>query len=78
MGSMLITCPETAHVEEIGYESHPLGVLITSCTRFYPAADLDCGRTCAKRLDRRCPSNADLLDAPVTDVEDSTLVSIRL
>jgi len=53
MGYLLITCPETAHLELIEYQVHPLGLLVDACSRFRPAASVDCPRTCAARLDRR-------------------------
>ena len=49
----LVTCPETAHLELIEYEDHPLGMLICRCSRFRPPDDITCPRTCAARLDRR-------------------------
>jgi hypothetical protein len=53
MESMLITCPESAHLERIAYEDHPLGLLIAGCSRFRPTCAVTCGRTCAARLDQR-------------------------
>jgi len=53
MPSMLVTCPETAHLEQIDYDDHPLGMLIRACTRFEPACAMRCQRTCAARLDRK-------------------------
>lgn len=53
MRSMLLTCPESAHLAEIGYEDHPLGMLITSCSQFSPACAVTCSRLCAARLDQR-------------------------
>lgn len=53
MAYMLVTCPETAHLELIDYDSHPLGLLIRECSRFRPPCAIHCGRTCAARLDRR-------------------------
>ncbi len=63
MKSMLVTCPETAHLETIEYLHSPLGMLIKSCTAF-ASCMLDCPRTCAARFDRRCreaPVDADVL-----------------
>jgi len=34
MPSMLVTCPETAHLERIDLDVHPLGILIRSCSAF--------------------------------------------
>ena len=53
MAYKLVTCPETAHLEMIDYDEHPLGVLINGCSRFRPACDVRCTRTCAAYLDRR-------------------------
>jgi hypothetical protein len=49
----LVTCPETAHLEEIEYDTTPCGMLITECSRFQPHAHVECTRLCAARLDRR-------------------------
>jgi hypothetical protein len=58
MERKLVTCPETAHLEEIEYESTPCGMLIASCSRFQPRRDVECARECAARLDRRsCDSD---------------------
>jgi hypothetical protein len=53
MSYRLITCPETAHLEMIEDEPHPLGLLILACSRFRPSCAVACPRTCAARLDRR-------------------------
>lgn len=52
MASRWITCPETAHLEEIEYEDTSLGMLLAACSRYRPCA-VECARTCAARLDRR-------------------------
>jgi len=48
-----ITCPETAHLEEIECERTQFGLVIQSCTRFDPAREVRCAGECARRLDRR-------------------------
>lgn len=53
MASRLLTCPETAHLERIEYQIHPLGLLIEACSRFCPEDRVTCPRTCAARLDRQ-------------------------
>ncbi|HTR50385.1 MAG TPA: hypothetical protein VMJ10_06725 [Kofleriaceae bacterium] len=53
MPTMLVTCPEVAHLEQIEYDDHPLGMLIHSCSQFEPACAMRCQRTCAARLDRK-------------------------
>jgi hypothetical protein len=47
-----ITCPESAHLEEVEYERTPLGVVINSCSRFEPACNVRCAAECARRMDR--------------------------
>jgi hypothetical protein len=75
MPSLRVTCPESAHLEEIEYEDHPLGLLISSCSGFSPACAVTCQRTCAARLDRRRRPSAGDEDA---QLDADTLVSIRL
>ncbi len=53
MTRMLVTCPESAHLEEIEIEAHPLGSLILSCSAFCPATEVTCPGTCAARMDRK-------------------------
>ncbi len=78
MPSMLITCPESAHLEELQYEDHPLGMLITGCSRFSPACAVECERLCAARLDRRRRRQADGSAEEPTEARGDTLVSIRI
>jgi hypothetical protein len=62
MLSMLVTCPESAHLEEIELDIHPCGILIRRCS----ALDRQCGdcpRTCAARLDRRLATRSKPLGA---------------
>ena len=73
MPTMLVTCPETAHLEAIEYEDDPAGMLIVSCSRFGPT--LDCPRTCAARLDRRTHDRTD--PEIICASRDNTLVAIR-
>jgi hypothetical protein len=53
MAYRYLTCPETAHLEMIECDDHPLGLLIQACTRFRPACKVGCPRTCAALMDRR-------------------------
>lgn len=53
MPSLLLTCPESAHLEKIDYDEHPLGMLVRGCSRFSPPCAVDCPRTCAARIDQR-------------------------
>lgn len=69
MPSMLVTCPETAHLERIEYEDHPLGMLIVACSRFEPGCPLHCQRTCAARLDRKHRQLAPRPSPPLQDQE---------
>jgi hypothetical protein len=48
---MLVICPETAHLEQIECDDHPLGRLILGCTRF-DGPSLACSRSCAALPDR--------------------------
>jgi hypothetical protein len=48
-----ITCPETAHLEEVDLERTPYGHVIAGCSRFQPACAVQCAGECARRLDRR-------------------------
>ena len=78
MPSTLVTCPESAHLERIDYEVHPLGMLVTACTRFSPACAVTCGRICAARLDQKRRLRPDFLDEDDTVTEEHTLVTVRL
>lgn len=48
-----VTCPETAHLEEIELEHTPQGIVIAGCSRFEPRCAVACTRECARRMDRR-------------------------
>jgi hypothetical protein len=48
-----ITCPETAHLEEVDLDETPHGLLVTGCSRFSPSCAVRCGGECARRLDQR-------------------------
>lgn len=48
-----ITCPETAHLETIEYETSPVGMLIRTCSGHRSTCEATCPRTCAARLDKR-------------------------
>lgn len=67
MSLRLVTCPETAHLELISYQEHPLGTLVDECSRFAPSCIPTCPRTCAERLDRRKRHR----EHPVVEAEDS-------
>lgn len=53
MPRMLVTCPETAHLEVLEYIDDPLGMLISGCSAFQPECNVACARLCAARLDRK-------------------------
>ncbi|MEO6773709.1 MAG: hypothetical protein ABI467_11930 [Kofleriaceae bacterium] len=53
MASRTITCPETAHLETIDYETSPVGMLIRTCSGHQTTREATCPRTCAARLDKR-------------------------
>jgi len=78
MRSMLVTCPESAHLEELEYEEHPLGMLVVSCTRFATPCAVTCERLCAARLDSKRRSSTAFLDEEDTLVGEPTLVTIRI
>lgn len=52
MPSMLITCPESAHLKEIEVIDTPVGILVQRCSAFACGVP-DCPRTCAARLDQK-------------------------
>jgi hypothetical protein len=61
MQRKLVTCPDSAHLEEIEYDETSCGMVITACSR-YARGELRCARVCAARLDRRSRTTND--DAP--------------
>jgi hypothetical protein len=65
MATKLLTCPETAHLEMVEYQTHPFGMLIDACSRFRPPCEVNCARTCAARLDRRAALCGDATSAEV-------------
>ena len=65
MAYKFVTCPETAHLEMVEFQSHPFGMLIDACTRFRPPCEVNCPRTCAARLDRRARQCGDTTSAEV-------------
>ena len=54
-----ITCPETAHLEEVDLEPTRLGVVVVGCSRFEPRSEVQCTRECARRMDHRNRYDAD-------------------
>jgi hypothetical protein len=75
MAYRLITCPETAHLEMIHDDPHPLGILILACTRFRPSCAITCPRTCATRMDRRAQLDN---DPTLDDDGDDALTGVDL
>jgi len=55
MEKKLVTCPETAHLEEIGYLADSDGeiLVVLRCSRFDPPAEITCAATCALRINCR-------------------------
>jgi len=53
----LVTCPESAHLEEIECEATPCGIVIVSCSRLGEGEM--CARECARRLDQRAARDRD-------------------
>lgn len=80
MSLRLVTCPETAHLELISYQDHPLGTLVDECSRFAPSCVPTCPRTCAERLDRRARAVQELDPAvgEVLNVGDDTNLGIEV
>ena len=68
-----IICPETAHREQIDYESTPVGLIILGCSRFQPRCNVECARACARKIDRRERALDD--DLPFADDEDTSTAS---
>lgn len=58
-----VTCPETAHLEVLELDYHPLGILVARCSRFLPGCELACTRRCAALLDRRAREKREPGDA---------------
>ena len=52
----MVKCPETGQREMIEYEEHPLGILTRGCSRFRPACELGCTRSCARSIDPARPT----------------------
>lgn len=51
-----ITCPETAHLEEIEFDENPEDgriVGVRTCSRFEPHDCIDCDTLCAHRMNER-------------------------
>jgi hypothetical protein len=69
-----ITCPETAHLEEVDIEQTPLGVLIEGCSRFQPRCNVQCARCCAALMDVR-DKRDDSLDIDFSD-DDTGAVDV--
>ena len=74
MPSMLVTCPESAHLESIDYQDDGMGTLIMGCTAYSPPCSVSCARTCAARLDRRNRAARTC----ASETSEITLVAIRL
>lgn len=75
---MLVTCPESAHLEEIEVEDHPEGMEIIACTRFSPRTAVTCERLCAARMERRRRSTEEMICDVADDRPSDALVSIRV
>jgi hypothetical protein len=48
-----ITCPDSAHLEEVDFERTAHGLVVAGCSRFAPSCAVTCGGECARRLDRK-------------------------
>ena len=52
----LVTCPESAHLEEIDFDLEPSDgriLQIVRCSAFSPACRVTCERLCQKALNKR-------------------------
>ncbi len=70
MSRRKITCPESAHIEEIEtVEDAATGDIIEvkSCTAFHPPGVVECGALCAERLNRKLRRASDGEVATVSD-----------
>ena len=65
MALMMVTCPESAHLETIDHEEHPLRMLIVKCTAYPGEHAPRCPRTCAARLDQRRHHKKRLADGTI-------------
>ena len=76
----LVTCPETAHLEQLDFDLHPLGILIHTCSRFAPSCQVTCARTCAARMDRRARESSHPPTLAVSDenLDPTGVVAVRL
>lgn len=68
-----ITCPETAHLEDLEYYEEPttgkiLG--ITGCSRFGSSHEVTCNCLCAKRINERLLADVKRVSDPA-DADDS-------
>ena len=79
MRLMRVTCPESAHLETLELEHHPLGILIAGCSRD-PEGEPGCTRRCATLLDRRERSRCepDEVTLASLDVGDQTRFDLEL
>jgi menaquinone-dependent protoporphyrinogen IX oxidase len=74
-----ITCPETAHLEEIDLERTSAGIVIAGCSYFEPRCAVECTRECARRMDLRDRRDSDdrnervLVLAPTRDARTESL-----
>jgi len=71
MAYKLVTCPESGHLELVEVHDHPLGLLISDCSRWRECGSA-CARTCAARMDRRMrglePGDLEVGDTTAVDV----------
>lgn len=79
MRLMHVTCPESAHLETLEVEHHPLGMLVGACTH-YPGGEPACTRRCAALLDRKERSRIEPDDVTLAslDVGDQTRFDLDL
>lgn len=54
-----ITCPESAHLEQVDLEDTEQGLVVTGCTYLARVPGRECPRECARRLDVRARIGVD-------------------
>jgi hypothetical protein len=64
MPSRFVTCPESAHLEEIDVIATPIGLLVKRCSAFADGIP-NCPRSCTARLDQKAQRRRRLADGSV-------------
>jgi hypothetical protein len=78
MRCLCVTCPETAHLETLEVEHHPLGMLISGCSGWQSRGEETCPRSCAALLDRRERSRCEPDEVTLASLEVSNETRLDL